>query len=255
MSRALTIEVLFPEIANLHGDNASITYLAQCRPDARIVRTSLTDEPAFASSAVDLVYLGPMTEQGQLKAIERLLPYRDRIEALIEAGTAFFFTHNALEVLGTRIRNDEMQYDVAALGIFELEATLSMFGRYSGKVMGTVPEIVGDHPIVGYKSQFSMVTAGSSVAGFLTAQRGIGRNTSTAVEGVRRGNFIGTSLIGPLLVINPHLTKALLVQLDPNTEPVLAHESLALAAYEARLADFSDVRRWRPFESVTSAAL
>ena len=38
MSRALTIEMLFPEIANLHGDNANIDYLAQCRPDARVVR-------------------------------------------------------------------------------------------------------------------------------------------------------------------------------------------------------------------------
>ena len=249
---SLVIEMLFPEIANLHGDNANIGYLAQCRPDARIVRTGLTDAPAFVSEKVDLVYLGPMTEQGQLKAIARLLPHRERLEQLIESGTAFLFTHNALEVLGTRIRNDEMGYDEAGLGIFELEATLSMFGRYSGKVMGSVPEV--PHPIVGYKSQFSMVTAPDSLPGFFTAERGIGRNRSTAVEGVRRNNFIGTSLIGPILIDNPHLTRALLRQLDPNTEPVLAHEQLALAAYDARLADFRDSRRWHPFERVSPKA-
>jgi len=249
---SLVIEMLFPEIANLHGDNANIGYLAQCRPDARIVRTGLTDAPAFVSEKVDLVYLGPMTEQGQLKAIARLLPHREQLEQLIESGTAFLFTHNALEVLGTRIRNDEMGYDEAGLGIFELEATLSMFGRYSGKVMGSVPEV--PHPIVGYKSQFSMVTAPDSLPGFLTAERGIGRNRSTAVEGVRRNNFIGTSLIGPILIDNPHLTRALLRQLDPNTEPVLAHEQLALAAYDARLADFRDGRRWHPFERVSPKA-
>jgi len=249
---SLVIEMLFPEIANLHGDNANIGYLAQCRPDARIVRTGLTDAPAFVSEKVDLVYLGPMTEQGQLKAIARLLPHREQLEQLIESGTAFLFTHNALEVLGTRIRNDEMGYDEAGLGIFELEATLSMFGRYSGKVMGSVPEV--PHPIVGYKSQFSMVTAPDSLPGFFTAERGIGRNRSTAVEGVRRNNFIGTSLIGPILIDNPHLTRALLRQLDPNTEPVLAHEQLALAAYDARLADFRDSRRWHPFERVSPKA-
>ncbi|MEJ1230013.1 MAG: hypothetical protein WDM88_04265 [Galbitalea sp.] len=64
MSRALTIEMLYPEIANLHGDNANITYLAQCRPDARVIRTGLTDSPAFATGPVDLVYLGALTEQG-----------------------------------------------------------------------------------------------------------------------------------------------------------------------------------------------
>jgi CobQ-like glutamine amidotransferase family enzyme len=242
--------MLFPEIANLHGDNANIDYLALCRPDARVIRTGLTDTPAFVTGQVDLIYLGPLTEQGQLKAIDRLRPHRDRIAALIDGGTAMLFTHNALEVLGARIRNDEMGYDVAGLGIFELEATLSMFGRYNGKVMGTVPEADADHPVVGYKSQFSMVTAPESLPGFLTAERGIGRNTATAIEGVRRGNFVGTSLLGPLLIDNPHLTRALLARLDRDTEPVLAHEALALAAYEQRLADFRDPRRWHPFERV-----
>jgi lipid II isoglutaminyl synthase (glutamine-hydrolysing) len=252
VSRALTIEVLFPEIANLHGDNANIDYLAQCRPDARVIRTGLTDTPAFVAGPVDLVYLGALTEQGQLKAVERLAPHRERIEALIDGGAAFLFTHNALEVLGTRIRNDDMHYDVPGVGVFELESTLKMFGRYNGKVMGSVPEAGPDYPVLGYKSQFSMVSAPQSLPGFLTADRGIGRDTTTAVEGVRRGNFIGTSLLGPLLIANPHLTRGLLARLDPDSEPALAHERFAVAAYEARLSDFQDARRWHPFERVTA---
>ncbi|MDM4763189.1 hypothetical protein QT381_09225 [Galbitalea sp. SE-J8] len=252
MTRALTIEVLYPEIANLHGDLANIDYLAQCRPDARIVRTALTDTPAFASDRADLVYLGPLTERGQLTAIERLRPHRAALEASIEAGVSFLFTHNAAEVLGERIRNDDMGYDIAGVGVFPLEAELRMFGRYSGKVLGSAPEAGADHPVVGYKSQFSMVTAPESLPGFLTAERGVGRSTSTAVEGVRRQNFIGTSLIGPLLVLNPHFTRGLLARLDPDTQPTLAHESLALAAYDARLAGFRDDRRWHPFERVTA---
>jgi CobQ-like glutamine amidotransferase family enzyme len=244
--------MLYPEIANLHGDNANIDYLAQCRPDARVIRTGLTDTPAFVTDDVDFIYLGPLTEQGQLKAIRRLRPYKDRIEGLIDSGVSFLFTHNALEVLGTRIRNDEMGYDEAGVGIFELEATLAMFGRYNGKVIGRVPEVANDQPIVGYKSQFSMVSASQDLPGFLVADRGIGRNTTTPVEGVRRNNFIGTSLIGPLLVANPHFTRALLARLDPDTEPKLAHEQLAVAAYDARLRDFGDEKRWHPFERISS---
>lgn len=255
MTRALTMELLFPEIANLHGDQANIGYLAQCRPDARIIRTSLTETPAFVTRSVDLVYLGAMSEWGQLKAVERLLPHRDRIADLIASGTVFLFTHNALEVLGTRIRNDALGYDAPAVGVFELETTVRMFERYNGKVIGTVPELGAERPVVGYKSQFSMVTADSSLSGFLTADRGIGRNAATEVEGVRSGGFLGTSLIGPLLVVNPHLTRQLLARLDPATEPVLAHETLAVAAYEARLADFRDERRWHPSERVASGSL
>lgn len=242
--------MLFPEIANLHGDNANITYLAQCRPDATVIRTSLTDTPAFVTRPVDLVYLGPMTEAGQLKAIERLRPHRERIDALIEGGTVFLFTHNAFEVLGARIRNDEMGYDVPGVGVFELESTLKMFGRYNGKVIGIVPEAGAEHPVVGYKSQFSMVSARAALPGFLHADRGIGRSRDTAIEGVRVRNFLGTSLIGPLLVVNPHFTRGLLALLDPDTEPSLAHERFALAAYDARLADFQVDKRWHSFETV-----
>jgi len=247
---ALTIEVLFPEIANLHGDGANIALLSQSRPDARVIRTSLTETPAFSTGAVDLVYLGPLTEQGQLTAIERLRPHRDAIVGRIEEGGAFLFTHNALEVLGSRIRNDDMGYDVEGLGVFELESTIRMFDRYSGKVIGTVPELGAEYPIVGYKSQFSMVDADPALPGFLTADRGIGRTTHTSIEGVRRGNFMGTSLIGPLLITNPHFAKQLLAQLDPHTEPALAHEAMAIAAYDARLRDFADGRRWHRHEKV-----
>lgn len=247
---SLTIEMLFPEVANLHGDNANITYLAQCRPDAEVVRTGLNERPTFLDRPVDLLYLGPLTERGQLKAIDRLRPHRAALEERISTGGVTLFTHNALEVLGTRIRNPEMGYEAEGLGLIELDATLAMMGRYSGKVMGSVPELGADTPIVGYKSQFSMVEVAPGVEGFLTAERGIGRNRTTPVEGVRLGGLIGTSLIGPLLVMNPHFTRALLARLDADTAPALAHEDYAIAAYEARLGEFRDERRWHPGERV-----
>jgi hypothetical protein len=109
-----------------------------------------------------------------------------------------------------------------------------------------------EHPVVGYKSQFSMIAGAESLPGFLSADRGIGRNTTTAVEGVRRSNFLGTSLLGPILITNPHFTRSLLRHLDADSEPTLAHEEFALAAYEARLAGFRDDRRWHPFERINS---
>ena len=246
----LTIEVLFPEVANLHGDLANVQYLGQCRPDASIIRTPLTETPAFLAGGVDLVYLGPLTESGQLAAVDSLRGHRDRISGLIDEGQVFLFTHNAVEVLGSRLRNDDMGYDVAGVGVFEIESTISMFGRYSGKVIGALPELGGEHPVVGYKSQFSMVSAGESVPGFLTADRGIGRNRSTPVEGVRINNFMGSSLIGPLLIVNPYLTQSLLARLDPDSEPKIAHETLALEAYRARVRDFGDDRRWNKSEQI-----
>ena len=243
----MRIEMLYPEVANLHGDNVNITYLSQCRPDAEIVRTTLTDTPVFVTGDVDLLYLGPMPESVQLKVIARLRPYASRLSELIDAGTCCLFTHNAFEVLGEALQTPDGAA-IEGLGIFPLRTTLHLLDRYSGKVTG----VAEGNRIVGYKAQFSSVEAADSLPGFLTADRGIGRNRSTAIEGVRRNNFIGTSLLGPLLITNPGFTKALLRLMDPDAEPVLAHEDLVNQAYEARLADFEDPKRWHPWERPTA---
>lgn len=240
----MKFEMLYPEVANLHGDNHNIVYLGRCRPDATIVRTGLTDVPAFATGPVDLVYLGPLTERGQLIAVKHLLPYKERIAELIEQGTVFLFTHNAWEVLGERIHNVSQGYDEPGLGLFPMTSQIDLLQRYNGKVMGQV----NGSTVVGYKSQFSMVEASDTLPGFLLAESGIGRNRATRVEGVRHHNFIGTSLLGPLLVMNPLFTKELLRLIDPDSEPVLAFEDLALQAYEARLAQFREPSRWHPWE-------
>jgi len=245
----MIIEMLYPDIANLHGDSGNITYLSRCRPDARIVRTSLADAPAFATTTPDLIYLGPMTESGQRKALERLRPHTARLRELIDGGTVFLFTHNAMEIMGQRIRNDSQGYDVPGLGLFPMSSRIDLFGRYNGKVMGQA----GGTTVVGYKSQFSMVNA-TGMEPFLEATRGVGRNRQTNLEGVRQRNFIGTSLLGPLLVMNPLFTKYLLSLIDPDTEPQLAFEQVALDAYNARLADFNDPKRWHEWEQVQPSA-
>lgn len=246
----LTIEVLYPEVANLHGDLANVTYLEHCRPDAEVIRTSLSDVPAFTTRPVDLVTLGALPERGQRLAADRLAPYRDRILGRIDEGGAFLFTHNAFEVLGQRLRNELLGYDVSGAGVLDIESTAHMLDRFNGKVMGRLAgepapdDASPDEPIVGYKSQFTMVEASDELGAFLEVDRGIGRNERSSFEGVRVGNFFGTSLIGPLLIANPQFTRRLLLMLDPDTEPVLAHAALADAAYRARLADFRDPARW-----------
>lgn len=238
--------MLFPDVANLHGDLFNITYLSRCRPDAEVVRTSLNDTPAFVNDPVDLIYLGPMSERSQGWVIDRLLPYRDRIAELIAGGTTFLFTHNAMEVLGEHITDTKSGQKIAGLGVLPISTTVDLDARINSKVIGVVAGVT----VVGYKSQFSSVWGGGGVQPFLEATHGLGRNRKTRLEGVRVNNFFGTSLLGPLLVMNPLFAKALLALIDPNTEPTLAFEKEILAAYEARLAEFNDPNRWHREEEV-----
>ena len=70
----MKIEVLFPDLCNLYGDNGNVQYLAASLPEAEVVFTGNLETPRFTKEPVDLIYLGSMSEAGQELAIQRLLP-------------------------------------------------------------------------------------------------------------------------------------------------------------------------------------
>ena len=95
----MKIEILYPEIANLYGDLANIKYIMASTPDCKVIGTDLNTKPAFLTeSDIDLVYMGTMTENSQLVAMEHLAPFKDEIRASIEKGQRFLMTGNAFEI-------------------------------------------------------------------------------------------------------------------------------------------------------------
>ena len=102
-AKAPLIEVLCPELGNLYGDSGNVLYLKKCLPEADFRMTHLTDRPAFVSETPDLIVMGSMSEHSQQEVIKRLLPYRERLNALVEAGVTMLFTGNAGEVLFTAL--------------------------------------------------------------------------------------------------------------------------------------------------------
>ena len=81
------IEVLYPETCNLFGDMFNIKLLEQSIKDVEIINTNFTDEPAFVTQNVDMIYLAPMTERTQEEVIKKLEPYKARLEELINKNT------------------------------------------------------------------------------------------------------------------------------------------------------------------------
>ena len=95
----MIIEVLFPELGYLHGDIGNVKYLKACLPEAQFIETGLEEEPAFVREDVDLIYMGGLSEENQMKVIKKLMPYKERIEELINRKVCMLFTGNAMEVL------------------------------------------------------------------------------------------------------------------------------------------------------------
>lgn len=230
----IIIEELFPEVCNLFGDSGNMRYLKLCLPEAEYINTSLNDKPYFADHDVNMIYMGPMTENTQVQVIKRLKPYTKRLEELIEKGVIFLMTGNSHEIFGKKI-TDKDGTVVECLGINDFYAERNMMNRFSGLILGNYEDI----EITAFRAQFTEGFTGEKLTPFVTMTKGVPMNKKTFTEGYIRNNFYGTYLLGPLLVLNPYFTKKILYKLC-GKERTLAFEPEAIKAYEARLADFKD---------------
>ena len=229
----MKIEVLFPEFCNLNGDMGNIEYLKKCIPDAEIVETTINKEPAFVKeNDISLIYMGTMSEKTQELVIDRLKPYKERIEKLIEDGQVFLFTGNSIEVFGKYIENED-ETKIEGLGIFDIHSKRSMMKRHNSLFMGEYDGI----DIIGFKSQFTMLYGNNEENYFIKVSKGIGFNPESKLEGIKKNNFFATNVIGPFLIMNPLFTQKLMRYMK-NENSKLAFEEHILKAYQVRLERF-----------------
>ena len=230
----MKIEILFSEICNLYGDAQNGAYLKHTLPDAEFYDTTLLDTPYFVTGTPDLIYLGGMSERTQRRVIEKLRPYTDRLRGLIENGTVILATGNAGEIFMKHISYVTEEIGTDALGLVDLSVTTDVFDRFNGKVLGTFE----DMDVVGFQSQFSVVHGDVSAHPFLRVKRGTGYDKRRDFEGVRYKNLFCTSLLGPILPLNPLFTEYLLRLRGCNAPAAFREE--AMAAYERRVGEFKD---------------
>lgn len=228
----MVVEILFHEVCNLFGDGQNVTYLRSTLPNAEFIFTALTDEPYFSSNDPDMIYIGSMSENTQRRVIEKLLPLKSRLEALVEKNVLILATGNAADIFAKKIDYITEKCSAEALGFFDLEVKTNLFDRFNGKVLGQFEDI----SVVGFRSQFSFLYGDNSDCYFLKAERGIGINRDSVLEGMRKNNLICTQILGPILPLNPLLCERIIALTGSKVEA--AHRDAAIAAYEQRLQEF-----------------
>lgn len=234
----MKIEILFSELCNIYGDYGNVMYLQKCLPEAEFINTSINEEPRFISEDIDFIYMGAMTEKSQEKIIKRLLPYKNIIKDKIENNVPFLFTGNSFEILGKYIENDDGSR-IEALGIIDLYAKREMFNRYNSLILAKFENI----ELVGFKDQFSMQYGDNTSNYFAEVIRGDGINRGSKSEGVKINNFIGTTILGPLLVLNPLFTKYFINNILKVELKEIPFEKAIMESYEKRLSEFKDMKR------------
>lgn len=230
----MVIEILFHEVCNLFGDGQNATYLEASLPDAQFIYTPLTGTPYFAEKTPDMIYIGAMSESTQRRVIEKLMPYKARIEELIENGTPILATGNAGEIFAKQVDYVTEGITVDGLGIFDLTVKTDLFKRYNGKVLGQFE----DMEIVGFRAQFSFLYGDNSSNYFVSCIRGDGINPQSKLEGMRKNNLICTQLLGPILPLNPLFCEYLMKLAGSDAQA--AYRDAAMNAYHQHLKEFKD---------------
>lgn len=228
------VEILFPEICNLFGNMYNIKCLQETTDEIEVINTELTQKPKFLDEKVDMVYIAPMTEKSQELVINALKQYKDEIKKKIDENQIILAIGNALEIFGDYIENEDGS-KIEALGLTGLYAKRDMMHRYNSLFLGEFENM----KIEGFKSQFSMSYGDNSQNYLFEAIRGDGLNKETKFEGIKINNFMGTYVLGPLLVVNPQFTKYILKLMDINVEKV-AFEEIANKCYDIRLKEFEN---------------
>ena len=234
----MTVEILFGEVANLFGDMQNMEYLRRSVPGARIVGTTLTEEPFFVKERPDFIYMGAMTENTQRRVVETLRPHAARLKELMDDGVVMLFTGNAGEVFFDKIEYKTEKKEVSGLGFFDLNVVTDWFDRYNGKTLGVLKTEDGEIKITGFRSQFSRWVGENADCAFLKMERGAGMNGESRFEGVRYRNAFFTAVLGPILPLNPLFTEYLL-KLAGSPAPA-AFRTEAMRAYEQRLKEMED---------------
>lgn len=230
----MKIEILYPDIANLFGEIGHVEFITKLFDDVEVIRTHITERPRFIDEDIDLVYMGPMAEKYQLQIIEKWLPIKNEIQEKIESGGHFLFIGNAMEVLYEYIESDNGDKNYA-LGIFPYYAKQQMMDRINCIYHGKYKDI----EVVGFKTQFTFAHKTSKDIPYLFENiRGYGMDKEASGEGIHYKNFMGTYLIGPLLIMNPDFTLEFMSDFIEN--PSLMYYDEMKAAYNIRVKEFKN---------------
>jgi len=240
----LRLLALYPDQMNIYADRGNILFLRH-----RCEWRGISFSYAAAGSgervdpdAHDLIYIGGGQDRDQrMVAADMVASKRDGLAAAVDDGALLLAVCGGYQLLGHSYQLGEER--IPGLGLADLETVREPGPRLIGNVaieadLGTGPQL-----IAGFENHGGRTFLGDGAQPLGRVVKGFGNNGRDGLEGVRRGNLIGTYLHGPLLPKNAWLADRL-IQLalarregsEPELEPLddsfetAAHESARQAA-------------------------
>ncbi len=200
----MTIAYLYHDLLNLYGDVGNIMalkyHLEEQKIDVTIKYLSVNDKKYF--NKYDLVYIGSGTDKNLLIALEDLKNYKNDIKKYIDNNKFILATGNSFELFGKYIRIKS-----------NVIKTLNIFNYFVEYDYDLKDRIVKD---VNYKCNLinKNIIGFENHPGYLNSKE----EHLFEDEGVKKKNFYGSYVIGPLLVRNPEFCKYFIKELIHNKD-------------------------------------
>lgn len=199
----ITIAHLYYDLLNLYGECGNVRILKKILEEQNVdvVVKFLTVDDKLNFEDYDFVYMGMGIEDNLKIANKHLKKYKKDIQKYIEDGKYFICTGNSYELFGKEIAFESET--IKTLGIFDYKSKI-LEERKIMEISAKTDMI--DKELIGFMNTGS--TNDNKKENFLKNINNIDEN-----EGIIYKHFIGTYLIGPLLVRNPELLKLIVKKL------------------------------------------
>lgn len=193
----ITIAHLYYDLLNLYGECGNVIILKKILEEQNVdvVVKFLTVDDKLSFEDYDFVYMGMGIEDNLKIANKHLKKYKKDIQKYIEDGKYFICTGNSYELFGKEIAFESET--IKTLGIFDYKSKI-LEERKIMEISAKTDMI--DKELIGFMNTGS--TNDNEKENFLK-----NINNTDENEGIIYKHFIGTYLIGPLLVRNPELLK------------------------------------------------
>ncbi len=235
---------LYPEQMNIYADRGNVIFL-QRRCEWRGIGfryAAAGPGESFDPAQHDFLYLGGGQDRDQRAvALDMVESKRETIAAGVEDRAVLLAVCGGFQLLGHSYQLGEER--LPGLGLVELETVRKDGPRLIGNVAIEVDFGSGPQVVAGFENHGGRTYLGGGAQPLGRVLEGFGNNGEDGLEGVRRGNLIGTYLHGPLLPKNAWLADHLIAaalerrygsrpELDPLDDAFerAAHETARRAA-------------------------
>jgi CobQ-like glutamine amidotransferase family enzyme len=238
--KATTLRVcaLYPELMNIYADRGNIAVLrARCEwRGLGFELSSSTLEQPLEQAAHDLFYIGGGQDRDQVAVAEDMAATkRDALHEAAERDAVVLAVCGGYQLLGhSYALGDE---ELPGVGIVDLRTVREAGERLIGNCAIEADLGGGPRVIAGFENHGGRTYLGPQERPLGRVLKGHGNNGRDGLEGVHRGNVIGTYLHGPLLPKNVWLADRLIelalgVELEPLDDAMedAAHQSARRAA-------------------------